>query len=82
MLDAKRLGLAGGVVGALLVFLLTLMSLYTGFGTMSLTMISDLYLGYTITWSGALLGGIYGFIQTYVYFYLLAVFYNYFGKKF
>lgn len=81
MLDSRRLGLAGGIVGGLLVFLFTLVSLYTGFGTMSLTMISDLYVGYTITWSGAFIGGMYGFIQAFLYFYVLAAIYNRLGKR-
>jgi len=81
MLDPKRVGLAGGILGSLWVFLLTLLSFSTGYAAMYLTMVSDLYPGYSISLNGAFIGLIYGFLEGYIFLYLFAWLYNHLKKR-
>lgn len=81
MLDPKRLSLAGGIVAGIWFFFLTLFAFFTGYGVMGLTVLSDLYPGYTISWGGAFVGLIYGFVEGYIFFCVLARLYNRFGRR-
>ena len=76
MLDPKKLGLAGGILGGLWVFLLTLLAMYTGYLTISLNIASELYPCFSISWGGAFLGFLYGFIEGFIPLYLLAFIYK------
>lgn len=76
MLDAKRLGIAGGIVGAVWMFLLTLIAMYTGYGAQMLGTTGSMYPGYSITIGGAIVGLIFGFIDGFLVFYFIGLIYN------
>jgi hypothetical protein len=69
-------GLAGGILWGLAIFVLTLISVWTGYANDLLTMVMGIYLGYEITILGAFIGLIYGFIDGFIGFAIFAWFYN------
>lgn len=76
MIDAKRLGLAGGILWGLVLFFVTLLSSKTGYASVFLTMLSGIYPGFEISAGGSLLGLIYGFLDGFIGLYLLITLYN------
>ncbi len=76
MLNAKKLGVAGGIVWALSMFVCTILAIYTGYSDSFLKVMSSIYPGYAISWGGAFLGLGYGFVDAFVGFFLLAWLYN------
>lgn len=76
MLNCKKLGLAGGIIWSFSMFICTILALYTGYSSEFLNLIATVYLGFSISWTGAFIGLIYGFIDAFVGFYLLAYLYN------
>ena len=76
MLHSARLGFAGGILWGITVFIMTVISIYTGYATEFLNILSGVYIGYTITWWGSVLALIYGFIDGFIGFLLLAWLYN------
>jgi hypothetical protein len=80
MLDPKRLGLAAGILSGLAMFILTIVSMKTGYGAAWLNLVMSIYPGYTITFVGAFIGFIYGFIDGFVCLYLFGWLYNRLGR--
>lgn len=78
-LDPIRLGLAGGILTGVTIFLVTLICLVSGYGQEFLDMASSIYPGFDVTIGGSLLGFIYGFIDGFVGLFLLAWIYNLLG---
>ena len=76
MLNAKKLGVAAGLVWAFSMFICTVLSIYTGYSDSFLKVMASIYPGYVISWSGAFLGLVYGFIDAFVGFFCLAWLYN------
>lgn len=76
-----RLGLAIGVTWGLVMFVVTLISVGTGYATVFLKVIQSIYLGYDVTVSGSIIGLIYGFIDGWIAGLLIGWFYNLFGGK-
>ena len=76
MLDQRRLGLAGGILWGAAMFICTVLSLYIGYSTEFLQLMSTVYPGYTITWAGAFIGLLYGFVDAFIGLYILAWLYN------
>lgn len=72
--------LAGGKVCALMVALSTIAGIYGILGGFPLfnSLIADIYgnLGYSLSWKGVLLGAIYGFLDGFIFFGLMAWLYN------
>ncbi len=81
ILDPKNLGLSGGIIWGMSLFLLTLIALSTGYATDFLEMISASYPGYDISWLGSFVGLFWGFIEGFAILYLLGVFYNWINRK-
>jgi len=79
-LNALKFGFAGGKVTGLMVALSTIAGIYGVMGGFPLfnALIADIYgtLGYTVSWLGVLLGAIYGFIDGFIFFGLMAWIYN------
>lgn len=79
-LDVLDFATAGGKVTGLMVALSTIAGIYGIMGGFPIfnALIADIYrtLGYSVSWLGALLGLIYGFIDGFVFFGLMAWFYN------
>lgn len=76
MLHARKFGLAAGIIGGIWMFLFTLYAMYTNFGGGLAMIMADLYPGYGISWVGALVGLIYGFIDSFVVVGIFALIYN------
>jgi len=75
-MDAKKLGLAGGILWGAMMLLFTWVAVLTGYGTSFLEIFSGLYIGYTITWLESIIGAVYGFVDAFVGLYLLGWIYN------
>ena len=75
-LDAKSLGLSAAILWSVILFLMTILSIYTGYAAGFLEMIAGIYPGYRISWPGAFAGIILGFIDGFIGGYLLAWLYN------
>ncbi|HLD57767.1 MAG TPA: hypothetical protein VJA47_05645 [archaeon] len=80
-LNAKKLGLAGGIIGGAVVFITTLLSVTTGYGTAFLQTYSSLHPWYSISIIGAFIGLVYSFICWFVVGYVLARIYNWGAKS-
>jgi hypothetical protein len=81
MLNAKNLGIAGGIIWGLGMFVLTLLSMATGYAQDFLNVIAAIYPGYSITFVGGLLGLVYGFLDAFVGLYLFALLYNWLENR-
>ncbi len=81
--NARALGFAVGVIWALAILLTTLISLWSvgTYGRTFLGGIASIYPGYSITTGGALLGVCYGFVDGFVFGWLVAKLYNFFAKE-
>ena len=75
-LNAKNLGLAGGIVWGAGLFALTLLSMATGYGLEFLTLLGTVYHGYKISIVGGLIGAVYGFVDAFLGLYVFAWVYN------
>jgi len=81
-LHARALGLTMGVIWGVMVFLVTLLAVWSsgGYGKSFLVGVTSIYPGFTISYKGALLGLFYGFLDGFVFGWFTAVIYNYFAK--
>lgn len=79
-LNAVKLGIAAGIVWGLYVFVLSLMA-ETGFAAGIVQALGHLYIGDSASFGGAIIGFIEGFIDAFVGFYLIGLFYNMMTKK-
>ena len=61
-LNIKALALASGILWGLSVLILTLISLWHGHGE-HLGLLSLVYVGYTVSYAGSVIGLIYGFVD-------------------
>lgn len=75
-LDAVKLGLAFGIVYALVFFLMGLMGALFGWGGEMFRLVGGFYRGFTPTVAGALIGAVWGFVVGFVFFALAARVYN------
>ncbi len=73
MLKAKTLGLTGGILTGVIVFLFTLISSVTGFTPEILTLFSLAIPGYSATIVGSIIGLVYGFIEGFIVLYLFSL---------
>lgn len=76
MLDAKKLGLSGGILGGLFMLVFTLISVFTGYAHDGLAQLSSFYPGYSVSVGGSVVGLIYGFVDGFVWLFLLGWIYN------
>lgn len=79
-LNAWGLGLAGGILWAAALFITTWISLFTGYASLWLTVMMDMYPGFDISVPGSFIGLAYGFIDGFIGLFLLAWLYNHFTK--
>lgn len=77
IINAKSLGIAGGIVWAASLLLLTWIHLFTGYGAIFLNILTDLYPGYSLTFFGAFIGAFWGFIDMFCFLFLIAWIYNF-----
>jgi len=76
MLNAKNLGLAGGILWGVSLMVCTWLSLFTGWGISFLVVMESIYPGFDISFVGSILGLIWGFLDGFVGLFLLAWIYN------
>lgn len=76
-LDSLKLGTAAGIVGAIVTFITTIFGIYgrSGAADFMANTIWNSY-GYTVTWAGAFLGLVIGFVYAFVLIWLTAKIYN------
>lgn len=80
MLNAKSLGLAGGVLWGAWMFIFTYISMFTGYGSMWAALMVDVYPGYEVTFIGSIIGLVYGFLDGFIGLYIFGWLYNAFNK--
>ncbi|MFH2028206.1 MAG: bacteriophage holin [Nanoarchaeota archaeon] len=80
-LDPKNSGLACGIFWGVMLFVLTLISVPTGYAATLLNVMMSIYPGYDITYLGSIVGLIYGFIDGFVGLYILIWIYNKLEEK-
>ncbi len=82
MLNAKKLAFSGGIVWSIFCFLFVVFILITGSGLEFInSMLSSFIDGYRLNWTGAFVAIIGGFLDGFIFFYLLALIYNALSRK-
>ena len=76
MIKSFKLGIAGGLIWGISMFVITLISIYTGYAELFLNMMSSIYPGYTISGIGSIIGLIYGFFDCFTGLFFLGWLYN------
>jgi phosphotransferase system glucose/maltose/N-acetylglucosamine-specific IIC component len=69
-----KFAIIGGVFWGLTLFFLTLIAIATGYGTTFLTLIGGIYPGYEISYTGAFVVLFFGFMDGFIFCYLIAIF--------
>ncbi len=80
-LNAKNFGLAFGILWGVFLFIMTLLSVFTGYGLDFFKILSSIYPGYKVSYLGSVVGLIYGFLDGFIGFYLFALIYNFLQKE-
>jgi len=80
-LNVKNFALAGGILWGAAMFVMTLIALSTNYGIEILSLISTVYIGYTVSFMGAIIGAIWGFLDAFIGLYIFAWLYNWLGKR-
>ena len=81
-LNAKAFALGAGIFWGVFLTVMTLISLWTGgYGASMLNLIKEIYIGYQISYTGALIGLLYGFVDGLVGCYIFAWLYNLLAEK-
>jgi hypothetical protein len=81
MLSPTRLGLAGGILWGISLFLMTLLSIWTQYGSQFLSLVADIYPGYSTTPAGSIIGLFWGFLDGFLGLFILAWLYNKLGTQ-
>lgn len=76
MLDSRKLGLAGGILSGIFLFIFTIISMYTSYAPGLAEGLGQIFPGYGLSWSGAVTGLFYGFLNAFIALYLLGWIYN------
>ena len=80
-INPKILGLTGGIMWGITMFIVTLASIGGGYGEAMLNVFASIYPGYSISVAGAFIGLVIGFIDAFIAIYIFAWLYNYLDKK-
>jgi len=79
-LNAKAFGCAVGIVKGCLVFLGTIFVTFMGGGE-TLIKLNRFYIGYDISYKGAVIGLFYGLVDGFILAFIVASLYNFFAKE-
>ena len=79
-LNVKALSLTAGILWGIAILLLTIWFICFGYDGNTLSLIGKVYLGYSVTWGGAFIGLIWGFVQGFIGGAIFAWLYNKFVK--
>ncbi len=80
-INAKALGLTGGIFWGACLFIWTLVSVSTGYSGEILRLLATVYVGYSVTAVGSLIGLVYGFVDGFIGLFIFAWLYNWMSKK-
>lgn len=81
-LSPKGMGLACGILWALaMVFIVILTLIFDGYGKPFIDFMGHFYIGYEATVKGAVIGAVWGFVDTAIAGFLIAWLYNFFVCK-
>lgn len=75
-LNALKLALSAAIVSALSMALLPIYGIYFGKGLRAVSILGGVFPGYLVSWQGAGLGLVYGFVTCFVYMGIFAWVYN------
>ncbi|MBD3413379.1 MAG: hypothetical protein GF421_02985 [Candidatus Aminicenantes bacterium] len=75
------LGLSGGILWGLGIFLATNFLLITGGQGQTLSKLNAFYFGYSFSFVGSLIGLVWGFIDGFITGWLFGLIYNFFAKE-
>lgn len=78
-IDAFRFGIAGGLFYGFFCFAFTLLATLNGYGSAALKILESIFVGYDISVTGSLIGGLYGIIFGFVELFTIAFIYNMLG---
>jgi len=78
-LNATALGLAFGIVWAVAMFLVVVISMYADWGGAFVNVMGSVYVGIESTWTGAFLALPWGFVDGFIGLYLMGWLYNKFA---
>jgi hypothetical protein len=79
--DPVRLGIAGGIIWGIGIFVMTLICLTNGYAREILTILTSIYPGYVVSVSGSLIGFLYGFASALIFLFVFGWIYNLLGIK-
>lgn len=80
-LNLKALGFAAGIIWGVAIFLLTLVSISSGYGDKALKGVASIYPGYSVSTGGAFIGLAYGFVDGFVTALIFGLIYNAFVRE-
>lgn len=75
-LDSVKLALASGIISGLAMALLSVYGIYMKLGLRMVSILGGVFPGYAVSWQGAGLGLVYGFVSCFAYMALLGLTYN------
>jgi hypothetical protein len=75
-IDPLKFGLSFGIVLSLFMTVFSLSVLYLGLGQPIMRIISSLYVGYSLSFTGILIGSFWSFLEGFLFGNLLAIIYN------
>jgi hypothetical protein len=79
--DTKRAAMTGGIVWGVALFVVTLISIPTGYAMSFLQSIASVYPGYSVSVTGSIVGLIYGFLDVFIGVYITVWVYKQLGKS-
>ncbi len=80
-LNSWAFGLAFGIIWAIVIFVLGVIGIWSDWCDDFLRVMSSIYVGYKAGWGGAFIGLIWGFVDGFIGFWLIALVYNAFVGK-
>jgi len=75
-LNTLKLALAAAIVSAISMFLLPVYGIYFGKGLRAVSILGGVFPNYTVSWQGAGMGVVYGFVTCFVYIGVFGLVYN------
>jgi hypothetical protein len=80
-LNVKALGFAAGTMWGVALFLMTLISMGSGYGDKVLKGVASIYPGYSVSVGGSFIGLVYGFVDGFICALIFGLIYNAFTKE-
>ena len=71
-LNSVKLALSTAIVSAIIVLLLTIDAIYLRRGVRLIQTLTGVFPGFDVSWQGAGIGAVYGFVLSYIYMWLVA----------